>query len=310
MHYVHIRSLYSALTLLVCATLCASSAVAAPSLAFQVHLPLVGTSALSPTPDDVASSQLVIDSQGDVIGQGRSFTYTAQDATFTAHQLQQGYVLIGVNAANGDGWNIILAAPTGQDLRPGTYEGAVRAINRDWQTPGLDVSANNLGCNIVEGRFVIKDVRFGPYDYVERLVATFEQRCPEGGNIFPLFGEIRIVNPPPQPQIDVTLVIDPRGTVDAATGAATISGSVSCSRSAQAERGGYVTQGETVAGSAGSMFTCSPTPTPWSITVGGNDERFTPGAARLSTIVFINDPVYNVRFYKEVEKEILLEAAP
>jgi hypothetical protein len=83
--------------------------------------------------------------------------------------------------------------------------------------------------------------------------------------------------------IEVGVTIDPVGTVDPSTGVATISGTVTCSRSAFFELGGAAKQGEASA-SQGSLFTagnCDDV-TPWEGEVAAEDGRFQPGQAEVS----------------------------
>ncbi len=46
--------------------------------------------------------------------------------------------------------------------------------------PGLDVSGEGRGCNTLSGRFVVRDVAYGPGGDVQRFAADFEQHCEEG----------------------------------------------------------------------------------------------------------------------------------
>ncbi len=53
----------------------------------------------------------------------------------------------------GSFWFLHLAAPAGQELLPGVYEGATRWPFQDPSTPGLDFSGDGRGCNTLTGRF-------------------------------------------------------------------------------------------------------------------------------------------------------------
>lgn len=129
---------------------------------------------------------------GEPISNGLPHNYSPSDLTFSSsispdHQM---FVFGGVNST--ENWNLVLAAPSGQELGVGTYEGATRFPSQD--LPGLDFYGDGVGCNQDTGRFqVLEAVYVGTY--VERFHATFEQNC---DNFTPkLFGEIQIVNPPP-----------------------------------------------------------------------------------------------------------------
>jgi hypothetical protein len=83
--------------------------------------------------------------------------------------------------------------------------------------------------------------------------------------------------------IEVGVTIDPVGTVNSSTGVATISGTVTCSRSAFFELGGAVKQG-TVSASQGSLFTAGDCDdvTHWEGEVAAQNGRFQPGPAEVS----------------------------
>lgn len=73
---------------------------------------------------------------------------------------------------------------------------------------------------------------FGPYDYVEKLDATFEQYC-DGASV-PARGEVHVTNRPAPPVLTVDVDVDVAGvgTVDVAAGRATLHGTVSCNKAA------------------------------------------------------------------------------
>jgi hypothetical protein len=83
--------------------------------------------------------------------------------------------------------------------------------------------------------------------------------------------------------MEVGVTIDPVGTVNPSTGVATISGTVTCSRSAFFELGGAVQQGEASA-SQGSLFAAGDCDdvTPWEGEVAAENGRFEPGQAEVS----------------------------
>jgi hypothetical protein len=90
-----------------------------------------------------------------------------------------------------------LAAPPGQPLVPGTYTGAVRAPFRGPGQPGIDISGNGRGCNVIAGTFTVNTAVYGPNNYVQTFDATFQQHC--DGAAPALVGEISVANPSPAP---------------------------------------------------------------------------------------------------------------
>ncbi len=131
---------------------------------------------------------------GDYIGQGQQLMFTPGSATFESYNSFESQVLVRVFPFSGGFWILQFAAPTGQTLVPGIYEGAARSAQEPGQ-PGLDVGGDGRGCNTITGRFEVLEAAYGPGDYVRRFHASFEQHC-EGADPA-LFGEIAIVNPPP-----------------------------------------------------------------------------------------------------------------
>ena len=80
-------------------------------------------------------------------------------------------------------WNLALAAPQGQRLKVGTYEGATRWPFQAATVPGLSFYGQGRGCNTVTGRFVIHDIAIDHEGRVHRLHVTFRQHC-EGGSAY------------------------------------------------------------------------------------------------------------------------------
>ncbi len=60
---------------------------------------------------------------------------------------------------------------------PGVYEGATEFPREGPADPGILISVGNSRCADVDGRFVIREARYGPFKEVYRFVADFEQRC-------------------------------------------------------------------------------------------------------------------------------------
>ena len=95
-------------------------------------------------------------------------------------------------------------------------------------------------------------------------------------------------NVPPQPRLELTLTIDPKGTVVSKTGAVTIHGTVTCNLPAdvfvdvfiQQRAGRVLIQGE-----AGGEVQCDGT-TPWSATGEGFTGIFKGGSAQVDATAF------------------------
>ena len=165
------------------ATAGAASLVAMPS----AHATTAGVSvtrfSYQSDPADPSDPELF----GDYVGLGQSATIEGGSATGTA-----GDVVFTVA-----GWRAELAAPIGQQLRPGRYDDAQRAAFRTGTHPGLDVSGNFHGCNTVTGFFVIHALTVDSHGQVTLLDADFEQHCE--GAAPALHGQIRYNAPAPAP---------------------------------------------------------------------------------------------------------------
>jgi hypothetical protein len=154
-------------------------------LAFCVGLvcPLATTAGAQP------ATLLAFDSQpGDWVGQGRKFTLTPADGSFSVSRNYDQGVSVTFSGSGGF-WSLDFAAPGPVPLVPGMYEAATRWPFQSATEPGLSVSGEGRGCNQLTGRFVVLEAVYGASDDVERFAADYEQHC-EGGTPA-LFGSVR-----------------------------------------------------------------------------------------------------------------------
>jgi hypothetical protein len=112
---------------------------------------------------------------GDYIGQGGSAAYTPSTATVSVGG-DAGYVRFRVSTAD-EWWDVDLAAPSGEQLRPGIYRNAERAAFRTGRSPGLDVSGDGRGCNEVYGQFSVNQIETDASGAITVLDATYTQHC-------------------------------------------------------------------------------------------------------------------------------------
>ncbi|MGW3285228.1 hypothetical protein ACWDR3_11370 [Streptomyces sp. NPDC001002] len=112
---------------------------------------------------------------GDYIGQGTSATYTPSTADISVGG-NAGYVRLSVSTAD-EWWDVDLAAPIGEQLRPGVYRDAERASFRTGRSPGLDVSGDGRGCNTVYGEFSVNQIETDASGAITVLDATYTQHC-------------------------------------------------------------------------------------------------------------------------------------
>lgn len=228
----------------------------------------VAASAASAQPLEATVS--FVSDPGDWVGAGQTRSFTLDTASMMVQSGQNGgYFRLSVFPFAGGWWYFNLAAPAGTQLVPGAYEGAMRYPFNPSGTPGLDVYGDGRGCNSVTGRFDVFEAVFGPNGYIERFHAQFEQHC-EGGEPA-LRGEILVVNPPPPPQLEITLSVNGSGKVDRLTGIATLTGTLRCTLVVPVNLSANLSQRLTrfaqASGYGWTSVPCSPDGVAWSITV-------------------------------------------
>lgn len=176
---------------------------------------------------------------GDYVGGGQSLSFDSSTAAFSSFY-DGSQLTISAFPFAGSFWYVVLAAPPGQALTAGVYEGAVRAVSRGPGQPGIDVFGDGRGCNATSGRFVVSRALYGPNNYVQEFAATFEQHC-ESPTAPALFGEVSVTNPPPPPALELSIRVV-RGFTNRITGAATLQGVVTCNKPADVSISGSLTQ--------------------------------------------------------------------
>lgn len=233
---------------------------------------------------------------GDYIGQGQSRVFTPAESSFSSMISQDNREIAVTVFPAGSFWHLHMAAPEGQKLLPGVYEGATRWPFQVPSTPGLDFSGDGRGCNTSTGRFEILEAVYAPFGYVERFHATFEQHCE--GSTPALFGEIRIVNPPPPPPLTLDMTLDRKGKVQRVNGAATVGGTIQCSQAATVQLSGTVTQRASRSALASGFFSiavqCSATPSTWSARVASQGIPFNAGPAQVDATASATDPNFGL----------------
>ena len=138
---------------------------------------------------------------GHFVGAGESHRYTLQDTVWTARAdvgvMEPRHIVISMRPIDNSfrwWWNLDLASPSGQPLKPGTYDNARRWPFQSSTQPGLSFSGTGRGCNTLTGSFVIREIVLGPDNTLDRLSASFEQHCE--GSSAALRGDINIVANP------------------------------------------------------------------------------------------------------------------
>ncbi|HLL67638.1 MAG TPA: hypothetical protein VK453_18270 [Micromonosporaceae bacterium] len=127
-----------------------------------------------------------------------SFSYSHNGAAATTLTAPEAEIKVKGTAAylnvqittDTEGWDVSLAAPQGESLRPGVFRNAERAAFRTGRAPGLDVSGNGSGCNEVFGQFTVDQIETDATGVVTVLDVRYSQRC-EGATGPLLSGRLR-----------------------------------------------------------------------------------------------------------------------
>jgi len=140
---------------------------------------VAGTASAAPGVPTAVTKYSFTSQSGDYIGQGTSAAYTPSTATISVGG-DSGYVRFRVSTAD-EWWDVDLAAPSGEQLRPGVYRNAERAPFRTGRSPGLDVSGDGRGCNEVYGQFSVHQIETDASGAITVLDATYTQHCESAG---------------------------------------------------------------------------------------------------------------------------------
>jgi hypothetical protein len=247
---------------------------------------------------DVVSGSLTFTGDpGDYIAGDNTYTYSpdAGDRLEVTSATDHNSVYVSVTGAHGDWWYLNLAAPSGQELKPGVYAGATRYPFEGATEPGLSLYGDGRGCNEVTGTFTVTNVDFGPQGYVHEFDATFEQHCE--GFTAAARGEIHITNPPPPPVLDLGLGVDVDGSASTLNGKATVHGTVTCNEPVHTTVSGNVTQVShrvLINGHFSIPVDCTPdAPAPWTATATPTGTTpFAKGDAEVDATATAPDPTY------------------
>jgi hypothetical protein len=260
----------------------------------------------------VQSGSLTMTSEaGDYIGQGLAYSYATPANVFFARS-ENWYgennrisVTMRTDAASTDYWVLTFAAPPGESLTTGTYEGAVRSIWQGAGQPALDVWGFGRGCNTSIGTFTVSDAVFGAGGYVQEFHASFEQHCE--GNAPALRGEVSVSNPPPPPPLRAQITI--AASQLTAHGSVTLSGTVVCTRPIDPNRSfiqfavSEPSKYGRIEGFAAVSLPsdCGPTPSAWQSLVMPADPKlpFATGNADATAWLQLGDPLFDTLLFQD-----------
>lgn len=216
---------------------------------------------------------------GDYIGQGESRSYTEGLSTTVSSDGR----IAGVSYwGSSEWWYLDLAAPEGQKLVVGAYEGATRYPFQESTEPGLSLSGSGRGCNTLTGRFEVTVAEYDTAGNLRQFAANFEQHC-EGAEPA-LWGEVSFVKDGPPLALGIDLVLIDKGYVNKKTGAIKVSGEVTCTKSATVNVNGRVDQRVNrfaiAQGTYSASVECGTTPTRFDANIQPQGTPFVQGSGQ------------------------------
>src|SRR5688572_18494524 len=156
------------------------------------------------TPSSTTSFLSFISSQGDWVGQGKTWRFEpGASAVFGGTMWNQNNQLtlsIATPGTTAGGWSLTIAAPAGSALSRGVYRNARRIPPIGSSDPQFTLSGEGRSCNTSTGEFEVLDATYGPppnsgaSGTIDYFRATFKQTC--DGSPTGLTGEVRLVSIP------------------------------------------------------------------------------------------------------------------
>jgi hypothetical protein len=157
----------------------------------------------APSPLPQGNFFTFVSQQGDWIGGGQTYRYTAETANFTQVYIPPYGATVAVLVQSKDfrsSWYIALGAPVGQPLQVGSYARATGYAIEG--RPMFSLFGDGRGCES-EGAFSIRELSLGEpaldsspnVRVINRLHVSFEQRC-TSSSAPGLTGELRFVAAP------------------------------------------------------------------------------------------------------------------
>ena len=200
----------------------------------RLHLVLFCASVLVTVLPEIAAAQttaLVFQSEsGDSVGGGISRSWTSADGNFTVTRNQRNGISAAVDGI-AFGWYLHFSLPDNRQITPGHYTGATRYPSTPFV--GMSVSGSGPGCTELTGRYLVREVAYGPTGDVLRFAVDVEQHC---NNATPaLFAALRFNStvsldmfPGTTSRFSLSMTVSPGGVVTGG-GLACGSGDIACS---------------------------------------------------------------------------------
>ena len=145
----------------------------------RLHLALLCTAGLLTVLPAAAAAQataLVFQSEpGDPVGNGVAKSWSTSDATFSVSRNVRNGISVRVDGGVAFWWYLDFSLPGNRQITAGHYTGAMRYPFTPFV--GMSVHGSGIGCNALTGRYLVREVTYGPGGEVLQFAVDVEQHC-------------------------------------------------------------------------------------------------------------------------------------
>jgi len=131
---------------------------------------------------------LAIESRsGEYVGDGRTFGYTSEAASFNLLNDELNSLWIGIEAGETT-WDLRIATPSAKPIEEGAYKNATRCCFDSDTSPAFEFSGDGRGCNELKAEVEVTKLSRKADGSLDKLEMRFTQYC--DGSTIPLHGEL------------------------------------------------------------------------------------------------------------------------
>ena len=132
--------------------------------------------------DTSASYMLIVGTEESYISEGETWPLNERDGEFTLStkpyaEAEKSHSFVSVDYHGLDNWSLDIAAPSGETLKVGRYEGATRYPFQDDAVAGLGFGGQAKGCNESFSDFEIYEIEFDSEMNLIKLALDFDLAC-------------------------------------------------------------------------------------------------------------------------------------
>jgi hypothetical protein len=115
---------------------------------------------------------------GDPVGKGISQTWSNLEAAFSVSRNVRNGISVRVDGGSAFWWYLDFSLPSNREITAGYYTGAMRYPFTPFV--GMSVYGSGIGCNALTGRYLVREVTYGPGGEVLQFAVDVEQHCEDG----------------------------------------------------------------------------------------------------------------------------------